>query len=101
MTILNDWAAKECQVRARLSREAGMTPARAFHDGVEAALLVVLGEKLAATSVAGLVLSSGARGSRCLAGLRHGFAMVEGVRSYIRAQESTNADAWACATEDG
>jgi hypothetical protein len=97
----HDWALKEHRAQVVLSRDAGMTGARAFHDGIVTALLVVLGDGQAATKLADLMLSTGARGSRGLAGLREGFAMIEGVRSYIRAQDDVTAAAWGSQSEGG
>lgn len=95
-----EWAVKTAEEYDRQARHAGLGSGRYFYWGVRAAVLVEAGDPHGATVCLELAVSGGAKGSEGKRGLRHGRAMVEGVRGMLRGLGDQNAAEWQEGADD-
>ena len=91
---LEVWVRSQHTIHKRLSKDAGPGPIRAYHDGAVAATLVLLGDGSAASQLASIILSSGTRSTRGMAGMRDQLSQAEGVKSYLSMLDEKAADSW-------
>lgn len=92
---LEQWVRAQHTLHKRLSKDAGMGPVRAYHDGAVAATLVLLGDGAAVSQLAGIILASGTRSTRGMAGMRDTLSQAEGVTSYLSLLDEKAGEAWA------